>query len=362
MNTKKRLWILSNVIAALFAILLVAIIAEKYHSYAPTANQLADLPAVNRYLHTWETEHHESNILLIPTGIFIQSLRFTSPHTVYLTGYIWQRVPQDEVQYAGVVFPEAHEVKQQVAYRHNEGKDTVIGWHVEAYVTHSFDYSQYPLDNKIIRLRLWPTDFYKPIILTPDLGSYVSIIPGSKFGLEQSINFEGYKILETFFRYDIPFYDTTFGISDYATANEYPDLHYNIVIKRNAIDPLIIHVLPLLLIVGLMFTRLIFLSIKVTYNMNDEIRLEAMLLFVVLLSHIQLRQMFSGFDILYIEYMYLIVYFLIAYLLFVTYLDVYSNAHPGALKWVRYENNLIPKIIFLPITFSLALLITIIIL
>jgi hypothetical protein len=69
---------------------------------------------------------------------------------------------------------------------------TVVGWYFEAPVRQmeetraagerspdtntfeqrSFDYADYPFDDKVIRLRIWPADFENNVVLVPDFDAY----------------------------------------------------------------------------------------------------------------------------------------------------------------------------------------------
>lgn len=65
--------------------------------YEIDPTQLVDAEAVDRYLETYsERIDHAGSaddglLIKIPTGIFIQSLKFFNSTEVNLTGYLWQR-------------------------------------------------------------------------------------------------------------------------------------------------------------------------------------------------------------------------------------------------------------------------------
>jgi len=61
--------------------------------HEPALGQLTDSSAVEKYLKR-NTATGESHIL-IPTGIFIQSLKFLNASDANITGYIWQKYGDD---------------------------------------------------------------------------------------------------------------------------------------------------------------------------------------------------------------------------------------------------------------------------
>ena len=70
--------------------------------------------------------------LVIPTGVFIQSVEFVTANNVEVSGYVWQRyarsIPPDLER--GIVLPEALEdaYEAREVFRYDEGGDEVIGW------------------------------------------------------------------------------------------------------------------------------------------------------------------------------------------------------------------------------------------
>ena len=106
--TLRNKWHISR---ALTVVLLFALISlwGRLNDYDPHAievddsnrpvatKQLRNMKDVNDHLDAnWElTKPKESQTIQIPTGIFIQSLKFISSSEVNITGYIWQRYSAD---------------------------------------------------------------------------------------------------------------------------------------------------------------------------------------------------------------------------------------------------------------------------
>ncbi|MGP8330706.1 MAG: PDC sensor domain-containing protein, partial [Methanosarcinaceae archaeon] len=73
--------------------------------------------------------NHEEPLIRIPTGIFIQSLEFSSANNVIITGYIWQDYSGISGDISrGFVLPEAESVNIKEGYVN----DDVIGWYFKA--------------------------------------------------------------------------------------------------------------------------------------------------------------------------------------------------------------------------------------
>lgn len=363
-KTAWLLWTVSFILTAIFIIQTAIYVYEINQVHYPKiSGQVATQKDFLHYLATYYKKHPlkpRESVYYIPTGIFIESFKFINSNTVGLSGYVWQKYKNSLLKAInpGVVFPEATKVKSHETYRIQE-KDgsTIVGWYFEANFTENFDYKKYPLDQKIIALRIWPSDFKKDIILTPDFDAYVSTSPKSKFGIDPEIVSQGYSLLETFFNYKVTTYDTNFGISNYAAGQEnYLEFYYNLAIKRNVFNTMVTYLLPLFVVIIFSFILLV--------NVSDEtergiLTCCATFLFVILLLHIRLRENLSEGSIVYIEYIYFILYFALIYIVLVSFLTTKKNVHHSKyFKLVTANEFLFLKVIFLPILFGSVLLVT----
>jgi len=176
----------------------------------------------------------------VPTGVFVQSVEFSSANNVTVTGYIWQRYPaglgEDPAGIKpapqqpglslnpGFILPEADSTNVSEVYRQVQSNgDEVIGWNFRSVLRQQFNYSRYPFDREDVWIRMWPRDFDKNIILTPDLVSYHTTDPRLLPGLElQDFVLEDWIITESFFSYRYNTYNTNFGIENIARQNGVP--------------------------------------------------------------------------------------------------------------------------------------------
>jgi hypothetical protein len=304
--------------------------------------------ALHKYLENSEGWTSENQLIRVPTGVFLQSMKFTSANNVIVTGYIWQNYSENitgEIS-PGVIFPEAEEIELEEAYN-TTGE--VIGWHFRAELRQQFDYSRYPFDCEDVWIRLWPNDFRQNVILTPDFNSYDAIRPDYKPGLEQDFVLEGWDVQNSYFSYRKGSYNTTFGIPNY--DRDLPELYFNVGIKRDFMSPFISDMIPPVVVAFLLFAVLM-ISTKheeriATYGFSSSAVLAycAALFFVLILSHAALREDLATHGIIYLEYFYFIMYFAI--------LAVSVNsillASGTTLTFITYQDNLIAKLLYWPV-------------
>ncbi|MCP4752309.1 MAG: hypothetical protein GY866_15560 [Proteobacteria bacterium] len=178
---------------------------------------------------------HEEQPVFVPTGVFVQSIEFTSANNVILTGYIWQKYDVLKLKNTSraVVFPEAEDVTLKEAYRQTDNKTEVIGWYFKAKIRESFSYSRFPFDRENVWIRIWHADFCRNIILTPDLEAYDFINPSFNPGIEQDFVLSGWKIAGSYYSCHQNSYNTNFGISDHMGQEDFPELYlFHVVMIR----------------------------------------------------------------------------------------------------------------------------------
>lgn len=346
------------------------------------SSQLINKTVVAQYLAKAKVEDSTGALLEIPTGLFVQSLKFSNSSEVSLSGYIWQhynytlpnavKLNKGEI---GFIFPEqvnaGNDISPKEVHRESTATGEIIGWYFEVTLRQPFDYSKYPFDHKTVWLRMWPKDFTQKIVLTPDLEAYKSTDFEDKFGMENSIVLGSWKHINTFFNYKMATYDTNFGRSQYALNvrndilkpnKQFPELHMNFVLKRNYENAFVIYLLPILLIASLLFGAM--LTISNEKNTKDALGFNAFgfigaasgLFFVLMLAHIQLRQEFAGTNIVYLEYFYIFMYTLLVLATANAYL--FSIGFSKGKNFIMSRNNLIPKTLYWPFFTGSLVLIT----
>ncbi len=299
---------------------------------------------------------------VIPTGVFVQSIEFTTTNNVLITGYVWQRLApeiSDKVS-PGLIFPEAEEIEYEESYSYSVGD--VTAWYFRASIRQLFDYDRYPFDREDIWIRLWPKDFYKNIILKPDFDSYHEIRPNAKPGLEEDAFIEGWEIYNTFFSYRVNSYNTNFGSGKTSDFNNMPELYFNIGLKRRFLNIFISDMIPMFVIAILLF---IILMIKT--NDKDKIDLLGFcsfnildycsaLLFVLIVAHVYIREKLNSSGIIYIEYFYFVMYFVILLISASSILFVSKDKF----SFIKYNDGFFLKLLYWPIVLGMVFGLTLI--
>ena len=366
---RERFWWGASLAASLVLLALLGWLWQLADSaYRPNPSQLVDKSAVLRYLeaHARDREPASEPPLYVPTGVLVQSIQFRSAADVYVSGYIWQRYREgvhDGIS-RGFILPEAVDsgggIEPREAYRRTDGDETVIGWYFEVTLRQSFDYSKYPLDHKTAWIKIWHRDLDRNVILLPDLAAYPSTRPGDAFGIDPDIVLGGWSIDETFFSYKPSRYITDLGIETYVGRPDFPELYFNVVIQRKFLDAFIVNLVPLLVCAVLLFAMMLTVTgdkerlERLGFNMFGVLGACSALFFVIVLAHIQLRQLLPGAGVVYIEKFYFLMYFVIIAVVADAYL--FSKGHP--LRLVLYGDNLIPKVTFWPVLLGVMVAIT----
>jgi len=360
---ERNLWIISISITLFFLMIIAVMWYVIDNRYTPSPNQVSSSKELNEKVQFIKSANPKE-LIFIPTGIFIQSFEFLTSDTVQVSGYVWQKINNSDLKKGiipGIIFPEAKsKTEMYKAYDLDFDQYRVIGWHFHGVtLLQSFNYSNYPFDIQSIWVRMWPRDFYNNIILIPDLKAYDSTNPGDVFGLEENIVKQGYEFKETYFDMPIIQYDTNFGLPNFLKKNNSLELYFNIIVKRHLINAFLIHLLPIVVIWCILFATTMIIT-------NDEhfaqrVGLSTMQIFIalggtvfsVILMNNNLRSAYEDQPVLYLEYFYLMTYFIIMLVSYDAYMITTRSYYHKALK-----HNLLPKTLFWPVILAMIIIIT----
>lgn len=300
----------------------------------------------------------------LPTGVFIQSLKFESATDVHMTGFVWGSYDPDAGVEEGFTFPEqvdsssTHTEEWRVAQNGVES----VGWHFEGTFRQPFAYDTYPFDHKTVWLRIWPHSFDANLVLTPDLDAYTATGAEDTFGIEESIVLGDWVREDTYFDYAQTSYTTNFGIDGYVGQTDFPELRFNIELRRNFENAFIVNLVPLLVVAALAFGAVLTVTPNQKraglygFSISGVIGTVSALFFVVLLSHIQLREQFAGAGIVYLEYFYFLTYITLLVVAINTY--TVSHSQPGSGLLATYGDNMVVRLLYWPALLSGAVVIT----
>ncbi|MDM8568758.1 cache domain-containing protein [Thiotrichales bacterium HSG1] len=293
-------------------------------------------------------------VYYVPTGIFIESMKFSGVNNITLSGYVWQKYSENipKTITRSFALPQAGYTDIKKSYHLTENNVEVIGWHFYIVMRHEFYYAKYPFDKRHIGINIAHSDFDKNVVLVPDLDAYGVMNPVAKPGIKREFVLSGWEIFKSFFNYRINYKNTNFGISEHMGVGNtsFPHLHINILLKREFIGQFISNVLPLIIISTILFALQMWLGKTTTF-----VRSLIGLFFGILLAHIRLRGIIKTPEIIYLESFYLIIYcsFLMTTLSFFLYRYKINIGY--------YRDGIIPKLLFWPMILVSSFIIAIVV-
>lgn len=256
-----------------------------------------------------------------------------------------------------VLFPESKDITIEKFYR----DENTVGWYFKVVLRQQFDYSNYPFDRIYVRIRLCSDDFHQNTVLTPDLGSYAVIHPEIKPGLEREFVIEGWEVQDSFFSYRNNSYNTNFGIENYAHSVS-SELYFNVGIRRIFMGIFMSDLITLVVVTLLLFAVLMISTKRKQgiasygFSSSSVLRYCAALFFVVIISHVSLREKLTSSEVIYLEYFYFVIYFAIL-IVSINSILVASNIKCNL---IHHRDNLVVKLLYWPVISGLILAFTLV--
>ncbi|WP_428269359.1 cache domain-containing protein, partial [Haliangium sp.] len=366
-RTRTLAWVLSSLFALLCLIMLSVILLlvdRTAHAVHWDRTRVPNHAAVRDFLRQYDRRAlslRDELPVYVPTGIYVKSVTFKSANEVLLTGYVWQKYQRGvhDGLSRGFIMPEAEasEIIEHQVDRHGDTEHHV--WEFKVTLNQAFDYSRYPVGRENVWIQLWHRDFMQNVVLVPDLDAYKLTIPSARPGIEQSLSLPGWDIESTYFSYRKHTYDTDFGLGDYAGLTSFPELYFNIPIRKQILGPVISHLLPIGVVMMLLFTILMLSTRQKSrvellgFNTMNVVTACAGFFLVVVFSHIDLRETLSAKGIVYLEYFYFVTY--VAILLVAVNALLFSGTQS---RIIHHRDNLLPKLMFWPATMGMLLFLT----
>jgi hypothetical protein len=362
----RNLWMLSIAFSILCALAVLAIwIVVTLASFPQgSGTPILSQRDLDRYLAPQPAAPSGQPRILIPTGVFIQSIEFTSAFDPVVSGVVWQKYGPDVPVEAtrGFSLPDGSDIQSAEAYRVTEGDTQVIGWTFRATLRQQFLYSLYPFDRHYLWVRVNPADLTHNVILTPDFASYTTMRPEALPGVQPTLVIENWNLNQAFFSYHTHLYNTNLGINDFTHQAGYPELYYTVGLSRQIISAFITYLIPPLVALVMLFGVLLLTTRRqdrrepAGWNSTNVLAYTAALFFVVIVSHVNLRQQISASGILYLGWFYILTY--LAILLVSINAVVFILASQRRI--IQHEDNLISKLLYWPVLTFALLVITVI--
>lgn len=354
---------------AIFAGAILAATLILFWNYARTASYeltdasivVKDQTGLDKYLELLDVEaqqRNEKRPISVPTGLILYNVSFPDSNKVTISGYVWQRIHENLTFKPGVLFPESSETTMKEIFRKKENGVETIGWNVTATFLQKHRYSFFPLDKVHIDIMFASADFENNVILTPDFSGYKSYDVDPVPGITNKLSIPGYELVRSFFSFtSIPSYDEV-GLDALRNVTEKVRLHYNVILKRKLINPLIIFLLPLLIILFSIYAVfLVTQRIGKKFDAFKSIGAYTGLFFSLVILHQTLRSQVQSGELLYIEYFFFFTY--ITILLLVLHSLLLRVSRTASVLNEKVSPYL--KVLFWPLQFVLWFAITMII-
>jgi hypothetical protein len=359
----RELWIISGVFSILCIVLIGFSWAVTLTALAPDNVRITNHAALNRYVETYTRASGSATPpTQIPTGVLLQAVEFSSPTSVRVNGYIWQRYPAGEGAPdidQGFMLPGqiGEEAIFDEVQRKQIGDEEWTLWYFGVTIKQRFDPSLFPFDRRTIDLRITPLDFDAPIILTPDLASYDLINPRLLPGLDYEFAINNWLIQASAFGYRQPSYNTTFGIPSRAAAASAPELHFTVETQRSFIGPFMAYLLPGIVVSLMLFAYLLNeRAAESKETIKESLSFGAALFFVIAVAHASLRDSVGAIGLTYMEYLYILLYLAIV----LVTVNSFFVVHYPDWSLIRFRDNLPIKLIYFPLLTGSLMLITLI--
>jgi hypothetical protein len=352
----RRLLILTGSLFIFIAIGSIWKIALKYNPADKIIGvRISDKATLQQKLNEYKTRSDSFHLEaphFVPTGVYIDAIKFSGPSDVFLSGYVWQKYsdnfPEDLKKEFMISKATNISIEKLNSLKQN-GVET-IQFHFEAEIRQKLTHKTYPLEEELIEFQIIHKELDHNIVLTPDLDAYKVRSASQLPGLDKSVFISGWNLLNSYYELRRNDLNTNFGVTRTVSKDDFPVLYYNIEIQRNFIDAFISNLTPLI-IVSVMLFFMLFLMDKIDTAKVFNICIA--MFFVIVFSHIDIRGKISAQEIFYLEYFFFITYGLILY--------VALNAIGWLLQinsWYYRCNSHIYAVLYWPVLLGLTFVIT----
>jgi len=247
---------------------------------------------------------------IIPTGVFVESMEINATkNTISINAKVWQQYHKEDVDkiQKGFNLPDAASSQVELVYEKEEGDSIKLMWHLKAELNQNFDLKYFPFDAQTVKLIIEPIDVSDNLLLIPDLDAYRFLLPSSRPGLADTLSPSGYFIAKSYFSYINQVANVDYGVDYYEKSKQRNVLSFNVVLKRNIVDSVIVYLLPLLVILVILF----FIVIVAHKWLSNALSAITALTFTIVLLHRSLRQSLVTSEVFYVEYFFFATYLMI---------------------------------------------------
>jgi hypothetical protein len=280
----------------------------------------------------------------VPTGIYIDAIRFESPNDIVLSGHLWQKYSLAGHAHLqrGVAFPGAEYVELVEVYKGRQGGDELVRWRFSVSIRAKMDYTRYPIDEGVMRFMILHKDLNHNVVLVPDLASYRILTPTLLPGIAPGAFAPGWIFRSSNFSLVRQARPTSFGEQTSVSKENFPALAFDIRTRRDFVNAFITSLTSLLIVSIMLFT---ILCVAHQIDIGRFISICVGMFFVITFNHLDLRRRIAAEEIFYLEWFFFLVYALILGVSIVA-IFVHRNEKPWCVAW---RNNMIAKLLYWPI-------------
>lgn len=353
-GTTSRLWAASIASSILFIIAIIFLWYFHLLFMQPNVGtKITDQASLNKYLLLHGDINKSKPEIYIPTGILVTNIYFPSHNRVALSGYLWQRYPENLVsdKSVGFLFPQqAGLTSVRKISEENQGNKRLVIWHFDTNVRQALNPAAYPLDKESVSIPIVHKNIAENFVLVPDLDGYRSLNPQSLPGIDAHTILEDWIFQHSFFSYKLDTPNAYFGLDRTHIKQGVPELNFNIVIARNILNPLFSYLIPLLFVAFMLFA--IVMSGKTTHIISYA----GAMLIVITVTHVSLRESIAVQGISYMETFYLVLYPMIVAIT----VNFLLRAGIRRFQFLHFRDNLIPKLLYWPVILAVNFIVTLI--
>ena len=354
-----RIWIMSGITSVLLLIgigVIWNLALTYYDSDRESGIRVSDKSTLRTLMNSFDQRSISKHIeppTYIPTGVYIDAIELRGSNDVSVTGRMWQKYPNDFSAEIGQGFQigRAKNVKIVEIDSHMLESGRVINWRFQADLRTQLNYSRYPLEVEKIRMQILPWETGENIVLVPDLDAYKLMAATLLPGLDETVFIPGWDLTETFFLLKQANEYTNFGVERNFDQDVFPDLYYEIGIKRIFVDAFISNLTPLIVVTIILFSVSL---LPPTIDISRVLGICVSVFFVVVFAHLAIRRNISIGEIFYLEYFFFVIYFTIL----LVPLNTFRVSLGISSRFFEYQDGLIPKTIYWPSIMGIFFIIT----
>src|SRR5690606_24644441 len=108
--------------------------------------------------------------------------------------------------------------------------------------------------------RLRPASPVSNAVLVPDFDGYAMMNPAFRPGVDAGLVIPGWEVLTSYYDYRLHSYNATLGMAGREGTELYPELYFNVELRRLFIGPFVTYIVPLLVTAAMLFALLLISS------------------------------------------------------------------------------------------------------